>query len=103
MEEIDLDFHLSDKSSSPIICPHCEYEEVDDFEVFDPGVPHSMRCDGCRRDFHFALMECSSCGAESSFPWAHLPSELELSGLACKRCGRSYAETAISVDDESIG
>lgn len=46
-------------------CPRCGHQQVDDYEVIDPGVATEWRCGQCKRPFAVLLTECERCAAES--------------------------------------
>lgn len=79
-------------SSLSVECPHCRHTEVDDFEVVELDSLQAMRCAECGADFHVAVMECPSCGAECLFTWTHEPAAAAIDHLTCPECKRSYVE-----------
>ena len=71
-------------------CPRCQHAHDDPFEVFDSDRLHSLRCEHCRQDFSFAIMECHRCAHEEVFTWPQAPSEVALSLLTCESCGSTF-------------
>ena len=61
MDENDL---LDLSSALGFECPHCGHVQVDEFEVIKPDSVQAMRCFCCAADFHFAVLECGTCGEE---------------------------------------
>lgn len=75
-----------------IECPHCGHADVDDLELVEPGRLQAIHCAECGADFHCAVMECHSCGAECLFCWATEPDAAAIDHLTCPACARSYVE-----------
>lgn len=73
-----------------IFCPHCKHASEDSFEVLDPDTIDTMRCEGCEKQFAFAIMECHACGHEQVFTWVVQPSTAALSALTCEACKRPF-------------
>lgn len=80
----------NEMSTLRICCPYCEHEAEDFFEVLDPDVIDKMRCEGCGKFFHYALMECHRCANEQVFTWPHEPSSAALDMLTCEACGSTF-------------
>jgi transcription elongation factor Elf1 len=93
------------KSSHTPTCPHCEHEHEDDWEVLLPDQMGSMRCEACRQEFAFAIVECHQCGNEQAFSWTHTPSADALDLLTCEACGsicrRPSSDDQIPIDHET--
>lgn len=75
------------KASHTPTCPHCGHEHEDDWEVLLPDQMDSMRCEACRQEFAFAIVECHQCGNEQAFSWTHTPSPEAIDLLTCEACG----------------
>jgi transcription elongation factor Elf1 len=83
---------LLDSSVLSVTCPHCGHAETDDYEVLESDSLHRMHCAECEDHFHFAVMECISCGAECLFTWMQEPARAAIDDLVCPECKRSYVE-----------
>jgi transcription elongation factor Elf1 len=73
-------------------CPVCGQTEDDTFELIEDGRPCEKHCAGCGAIFHFVVMECPDCAAESLFSWTSHPTEEALASLKCSVCGQPLAE-----------
>lgn len=76
--------------SLTLSCPACGHEHEDAWEVLDVNQASSMRCDRCRVQFWFALMECHRCENEQSFTWRHEPSPKGVAMLECEACHGTF-------------
>lgn len=86
-----------------VTCPHCDTANTDPFEVFPQNRLDWNLCADCQRQFHFAVMECDSCGEESIFTWKSDPGAVDLHAMTCGACGASYGhEDAAQVDFSSV-
>ena len=79
-------------------CPHCQHAHDDPWEVLDVDKIDQMKCEGCHRAFHFALMECQRCAEETAHSWAHAPAPEALRLLTCPDCGATYRDEAADAD-----
>jgi transcription elongation factor Elf1 len=74
-------------SSVLLSCPHCQHEHEDAFEVLAVGAIDDMRCEACKQEFSFVLLECRRCTNEQAFTWPHRPPSTALRLLTCEPCG----------------
>ncbi len=73
-------------------CPACGQTEDDTFELIDDGRPCEKQCAGCGEIFHFTVMECLACEAESLFTWSSPPTSKAQASLKCIVCGQRFAD-----------
>ncbi len=73
-----------------MLCPYCEHESCDVFDVLNSDVIDKMRCETCRNEFSFALMECHRCASEKIFSWKKEPSATVLDSLTCECCDSTF-------------
>ena len=80
--------------SSPLAveCPHCSQVEDDGFELLDGNRLQALRCGGCEREFHVAIMECRACGCECLFSWTRRPRPDRFEDLMCETCQQPYQD-----------
>lgn len=88
-QQSELDF-LNMESALVLACPYCENESFDVFEVLDPDVLDKMRCESCKNEFSFALMECNRCAHEQTFSWKQAPPAATLDFLTCSSCDSTF-------------
>jgi hypothetical protein len=88
-QQSEIDF-LSMESALVLFCPYCTHESFDDFDVLDPDVLDKMRCESCKKEFSFALMECHRCAHEQTFSWKKEPPATALDLLTCSSCDSTF-------------
>ena len=79
-------------------CPVCGQTEDDTFELIEDGRPCEQHCAGCGSIFHFAVMECEVCAAETLFSWPSRPTSEARASLKCSVCGQRFAEYETAAD-----
>ena len=91
---MDTCTRVLDSAPLSIQCRQCGGSEIDDYEVVEANSMQTMRCATCGTLMHFAVMECSACGAETLFPWSGEQFPEEHRSLVCGACERHYGDEA---------
>ena len=89
---MDRSSRLLDSSPLSIQCRQCGLGESDDYEVVEVNKIQSMRCTGCGTVMHFAVIECSGCGAETLVSLSSPQASEELRSCVCAACERHYVD-----------
>ena len=97
----ELDF-LCMGSLLVVSCPYCAREICDVFDVLDSDVIDKMRCEACRKEFSFALMECHRCAGEQIFNWKKEPPATILDSLTCACCDSTFRYPNAYQESESL-
>jgi DNA-directed RNA polymerase subunit RPC12/RpoP len=98
---VDVSTPIDRTFKMKIICPHCEHEEEDAFEVLELDTLHDdFRCARCGNAFAAYLNDCIRCGAEQAFEFKAAPSAAAISSLTCAACGYKNSENSGHDGDE---
>ena len=82
-----------------IVCPHCEYKHIDDWEALQCGDAGAIACEGCGKPFQMLVWECRKCEDHVAHTWVgDVAAEVSLASARCTSCGATHEQESATAD-----